>query len=58
MLVAHAAKDDPIAWLKMEDIYGETGHSEVFRERFALLLQAIWSQDVEAVITSYLQEKL
>ncbi len=56
--VAHAAKDDAMAWLKMEDIYGEAGRSEVFRERFAFILQAIWSKGVTAVVTSYLQETL
>ena len=55
---ARAAKDDATAWLTMEDIYGEVGRSEVFRKRFALMLQAIWSKGVAAVITNYLQEKL
>ena len=56
--VAHAAKDDAMAWLKMEDIYGEVGRSEVFRERFAFMLQAIWLKGLEAVVTSYLQGTL
>jgi mannitol 2-dehydrogenase len=34
--VAHAAKDDAMAWLKMEDIYGEVGRSAVFRKHFAI----------------------
>jgi mannitol 2-dehydrogenase len=52
---ARAAKDDAMAWLKMEDIYGDVGRTEVFRDRFASILQAIWSKGVEAVLTSYLQ---
>ena len=56
--VARTAKDDAMAWLRMEDIYGEVGRSEVFRERFAFLLQAIWLQGVETVITDYLQATL
>ena len=58
VFAARAAKDDPMAWLKMEEIYGEVGRSNIFRECFAFLLQAIWSQGVETVITSYLQETL
>ena len=30
-----AAKDNPAAWLAMEDIYGEVGKSKVFAEAFA-----------------------
>lgn len=58
VLTARTAKDDPMAWLKMEDIYGRVGRSEVFRERFAFIMQALWSQGVEAVMTSYLQGTL
>jgi hypothetical protein len=42
----------------MENIYGEAGRSEVFRERFVFMLQAIWLKGVEAVVTSYLQGTL
>jgi mannitol 2-dehydrogenase len=55
VLAARAAKDDPMAWLKMEDIYGDVGRSEVFRERFASVLRAIWLQVVEIVITNHLK---
>jgi mannitol 2-dehydrogenase len=58
VLAARAAKDDPLAWLQMEDIYGDVGRSEVFRERFASVLRAIWSQGVETVITNYLKGTL
>jgi len=53
--VARAAKDDATAWMKMEDIYGDVGRSEVFRERFGVMLQSIWLQGLEAVVTSYTQ---
>ena len=58
MSVAHAAKDDAMAWLKMEDIYGDVGSSEVFRKHFAFMLEAIWSEGVKQVITRYLEEKI
>ena len=55
---ARGAKDDATAWLEMEDIYGDVGRSEVFRERFTTILQAVWSKGVETVVTSYVEGKL
>jgi len=48
-----AARDDPMAWLGMTDIYGEVGRSEVFRTRFASMLQALWIDGVERVLARY-----
>lgn len=56
-LTARAAKADPMAWLKMEEIYGELGASEVFGERFGSMLRAIWSRGVAAVLTDYLNAR-
>ena len=53
--IAHKARQDPMAWLSMEDIYGETGQSEIFRERFSTALSALWSDGVERVLTRYLE---
>jgi len=58
MSVARAAKDDAMAWLKMEDIYGDVGSSDVFRNHFAIMLEAIWSEGVERVITRYLEGEI
>ncbi|MGW8157852.1 MAG: mannitol dehydrogenase family protein [Desulfoprunum sp.] len=51
--MARAARDDPMAWLGMTDIYGEVGRSEVFRTRFASMLQALWIDGVERVLARY-----
>lgn len=51
--VARAAREDAMAWLGMEDIYGDVGGSEVFRKQFAAMLEAIWSEGVEEVVTRY-----
>ena len=56
--VAHAAKDNAMAWLKMEDIYGDVGSSEVFGKHFTIMLKAIWSEGVKQVITRYLEQKI
>jgi mannitol 2-dehydrogenase len=47
-----------MAWLKMEDIYGDVGSSEVFRKHFAIMLEAIWSEGVKRVITRYLEGEI
>ena len=47
-----------MAWLRMEDIYGDVGRSTVFQERFAYLLGALWDAGVEKVVTRYLNETL
>ncbi len=53
--IALTARENPTAWLEMADIYGEVGRSEVFRKRFAGMLQAIWRDGVEHVVSRYVQ---
>ncbi|MEQ3625004.1 MAG: mannitol dehydrogenase family protein [Celeribacter sp.] len=50
---ARAAKDDPAAWLAMEDIYGAVGRDPRFAEAFATALNALWADGVVAVLTRY-----
>lgn len=52
---ARSARDDPMTWLAMEDIYGSVGRSEVFRERFGSALRALWSDGVQSVVTRYVE---
>jgi len=56
--VARAAKDDEMAWLKMKDIYGDVGSSDVFRKQFAYMLEAIWSEGVKRVVTRYVEGEI
>jgi mannitol 2-dehydrogenase len=51
---ARKAKDDPSAWLAMEDIYGEVGRSEAFTRAFADALRALWADGARQVLTRYL----
>ena len=51
---ARAAKDDPSAWLAMEDIYGEVGRSAVFAKAFTNALGALWKDGARATLTRYL----
>jgi mannitol 2-dehydrogenase len=51
---ARKAKSDPDVWLAMQEIYGETGNSPVFRKSFAKSLNSIWETGTEATIRAYL----
>jgi mannitol 2-dehydrogenase len=55
---ARAAKEDPPAWLQMEEIYGEVGRSDGFCKRFDTILRAIWAKGVATVLSDYLEETL
>lgn len=53
-----AAKDDPAAWLAMEDIYGAVGHDPAFAGAFANWLNALWENGVKATLEYYLDDKV
>ena len=55
---ARAAKDDPTAFLAMEDIFGEVGRSEIFRKAFARSLRALWADGTRETLERYLAGKL
>jgi mannitol 2-dehydrogenase len=55
---AKAAKDDPKAWLAMEDIYGDVGRSPVFAEAFTHALKVLWAHGARETLTRYLAGKL
>jgi mannitol 2-dehydrogenase len=55
---ALAAKADPLAWLAMEDIYGEVGRSPVFREVFGRLLRRLWDEGTATVVKDYCDGRL
>jgi mannitol 2-dehydrogenase len=48
------AKDNPKAWLDMEDIYGEVGKSPVFEQAFATALNALWKDGTKKVLERYI----
>ena len=55
---AHAARADPMAWLAMDDIYGEVGRALPFRDSFAQALQALWADGTQTVLSRYLDGAL
>ena len=50
---ARHAKDDPAAWLAMDDIYGDVGRSPEFGKSFASALNALWASDTKTVLERY-----
>lgn len=51
---AKAAKDDPGAWLAMDDIYGDVGKSPVFAQAFAKALNSLWANGTKATLAAYI----
>lgn len=52
------AKDDPMAFLALDDIFGEVAKSELFRKRFAHALKTLWEKGTAETLELYLQNKL
>jgi mannitol 2-dehydrogenase len=50
---ARRARDEPLAWLAMEDIYGAVGRDERFRAAFTAALGSLWSRGTVATLTDY-----
>lgn len=51
---ARAASADPMAWLGMEDIYGDVGRDPQLQEAFAGYLNDLGARGVRAVLADYL----
>jgi mannitol 2-dehydrogenase len=51
---ARQARNDPAAWLAMEDIYGAVGKSPVFAVAFAEALAALWRDGTAETLRRYL----
>nr|WP_198670453.1 mannitol dehydrogenase family protein [Oceanicella sp. SM1341] len=58
-LTAHgrAAKDDPLAFLAMTEIFGDVGTNEGFRTAFAAALTSLWARGVTATLEDYIAGK-
>lgn len=51
---AKAARNDPLAWLAMDDIYGDIGRSDRFQTDFAQALKDLWADGTAAMLKRYL----
>jgi mannitol 2-dehydrogenase len=55
---ALAAKEDPAAWLAMEDIYGKVTESSLFADAFAKNLKTLWKVGVRETLARFLSDAL
>ena len=52
------AKDDPMAFLALSDIFGDVADSDLFRKRFSHALKTLWQQGTAKTLQLYLDDKL
>lgn len=52
------AKDDPMAFLALNDIFGAVAESKLFRKRFAHALKTLWQEGTAKTLQLYLDDKL
>lgn len=52
------AKDDPMAFLALDDIFGDVAKSDLFQKRFAHALKTVWEKGTAETLELYLQNKL
>ncbi|HEV7319943.1 MAG TPA: mannitol dehydrogenase family protein [Ensifer sp.] len=55
---ALAAKDDPMAFLALGDIFGDVARSDLFCSRFGHALKTLWEKGTRATLQLYLDAKL
>jgi mannitol 2-dehydrogenase len=55
---ARSARSDPMAFLAMEDIFGEVGRAAPFRRDFAHALKTLWEIGTRETLTRYLAGNL
>lgn len=55
---ALAAREDPMAFLALSDIFGDVAQSDLFRRRFAHALKTLWKKGTRATLQLYLDGKL
>jgi mannitol 2-dehydrogenase len=55
---AKRAKDDPVAWLTMTDIFGGLAQEPAYVEAFSLALYTIWAIGTKATLEAYLSNRL
>lgn len=53
--LSRKAKDDPLQWLTMDDIYGDVAASDTFRNAFASALTSLWSKGTTRTLQDYLE---
>ncbi|MEX0970354.1 MAG: hypothetical protein WD046_07925 [Paracoccaceae bacterium] len=53
---AQAARENPMAWLKQQQIYGDLADNAAFAASFTRWLGLIWQQGCEATVKAYIAQ--
>jgi len=54
---AQLAKDDPLKWLEMDDVYGALSRDLTFRNSFTKALNSIWANGTAAAVQQYVTKR-
>jgi mannitol 2-dehydrogenase len=52
--LAREAKSEPLRWLSMDDIYGDTARAPQFASAFEAALRSVWESGVSGALRAYL----
>ncbi len=52
--LARRARQEPLAWLDLRDVYGETADHPAFRTAFKAALESLWSRGVAETLRAYI----
>jgi mannitol 2-dehydrogenase len=55
---AHRAQHDPVAFLGLDDIFGDLAQAPVFRQAFATALRSLWGEGTRTTLRRYLEGRL
>jgi mannitol 2-dehydrogenase len=53
-MTSRMARNDPSAWLAMDDVYGAVGNAPIFRQTFSHWLRSLWIDGTETVLRRYI----
>jgi mannitol 2-dehydrogenase len=51
--LAGKARSEPLAWLSMDDVYGDVGTAPAFRNAFAASLTDIWTKGTARALADF-----
>jgi mannitol 2-dehydrogenase len=56
--LAERSKTEPLAFLKLQDVFGDLAESEAFQQSFQNALQHLWQYGIANTLQSYLDDQL
>lgn len=56
--IAQKAKENPLAWLSMREIYGDLSENQAFATAFSRALSEIWAKGTKTTLENYLNGSL